>query len=178
MRSDVATTFPVSVRIDCGLSVCAAVGCQSGLRGREGSSHVVVRRPSGRTPRAKRGPRRWRRRHPLDTTDHWWRVRAFHPAKRMSTRRWQKVFRHTGGANGIAEERTRHTENSHCCSWSVCGFVSSGRNGRGKNSPRRRPSPVVVVVAAAVVVVVVVALRLTRSFRGHFREAPARAPGS
>ena len=40
------------------------------------------------------------------------------------------------------------------------------RNGRGKNSPRRRPSPVVVVAAAVVVVVVVVvALRLTRSCR-------------
>ena len=140
MRSDVATTFPVSVRIDCGLSVCAAVGCQSGLRGREGSSHVVVRRPSGRTPRAKRGPRRWRRRHPLDTTDHWWRVRAFHPAKRMSTSRWQKVFRHRGGANGMAE-RTRHTENSHCCSWNVCGVVFSGTDvGKTALVVVRRPS--------------------------------------
>ena len=32
--------------------------------------------------------------------------------RNKSTLRWQKVFRHIGGANGIAE-RTRHTENSH-----------------------------------------------------------------
>ena len=43
----------------------------------------------------------------------------------MSTLRWQKVFRHIGGADGMAE-RTRHTENSHCCSWNVCGVVFSG----------------------------------------------------
>ena len=45
--------------------------------------------------------------------------------RNKSTLRWQKVFRHIGGANGIAE-RTRHTENSHCCSWNVCGVVFSG----------------------------------------------------
>ena len=44
------------------------------------------------------------------------------------------------GANGMAE-RTRHTENSHCCSWDVCGVVSSGTDvGKTALVVVRRPS--------------------------------------
>ena len=60
--------------------------------------------------------------------------------RNKSTLRWQKVFRHIGGANGIAE-RTRHTENSHCCSWNVCGVVFSGTDvGKTALVVVRRPS--------------------------------------